>query len=134
MNTVRATTAVYLWLLVVISPATADTKVDPREKLDTAVPEAIRLLEAKDYSTFLKNFIPPDELKKVTEKATLDEFANKFGENKATRLLQVLKSIRDAKPTLDPSEKKATYELKEPIDRKKTLTWVKVDKHWYIQN
>jgi hypothetical protein len=35
---------------------------------------------------------------------------------------------------LDPSGNKATYELKEPIDRKKTIGWVKVDKHWYIQN
>ena len=134
MNAVRATTAVFLWILAVFSPAMADTKVDPREKLDTAVPEAIRLLEAKDYSTFLKNFIPPDDLKKVTEKATLDEFAKQFGENKGPRLLQVLKSIRDAKPTLDSSGKKATYELKEPIDRKKTITWVKVEKYWYIQN
>jgi hypothetical protein len=134
MNTVRASTAVFLWLPAVISLATADSKADPREKLETAVPEGVRLLEAKDYSTFLKNFITPDDLKKITEKAALDEFSKQFGENKAPRLLQVLKSIRDAKPTLDPSGKKATYELKEPIDGKKTITWVKVDKHWYIQN
>jgi hypothetical protein len=134
MNTIRATTAVFLWLLAVISPAPDDSKVDPREKLDTAVPEAIRLLEAKDYPTFLKNFLPPDDLKKITEKVPLDEFSKQFGENKAPRLLLVLRSIRDAKPTLDPSGNKATYELKEPIDRKKTIGWVKVDKHWYIQN
>jgi len=133
MTTIRASSAVFLWLLAVVGLAAADSKADPREKPETAVPEGIRLLEAKDYATFLTNFVPPDDLKKITAKASLDEFAKRFGENKAPQLLQVLKSIRDSKPALDPSGKKATYELKEQIEGKKSIIWVKVDKYWYIQ-
>jgi hypothetical protein len=134
MNAFHTSTAAFLWLLALVGLAVADSDVDPREKLETAVPEGIRLLEAKDYSTFLKNFVPPDDLKKYTENSSFDEFAKQFGETKAPRLLQVMKAIKEVKPTVDPSGMKATYELQEPIAGKKTITWLKIDKHWYIKN
>ena len=119
-------------LLLASTGLAADSKTDPREKLETAIPEGIRLLEAKDYATFLKTFVAPDDFKRITAEASLDEFVKKFSERKAADLLQALKSIKDAKPTLDPAGKKASYDLTERIGGHRTLTFVKVDKHWYI--
>lgn len=129
----RASMAILIWLPALVGLA-ADSQADRREKLETAVPEGIRLLEAKDYVAFLKNFASPEDLKKFTEKTPLDEFAKEFGLEKAPRLLEVLKSIRDVKPTLELDGTKATYALKEPIGGKKVIIWVKIGKYWYIHN
>lgn len=63
------TRIVATWLVVTliagIVQAQDDTKADPREQLKTAVPEAIRLLEKKDYQTLLKQFILPQDLEKI---------------------------------------------------------------------
>lgn len=120
-------------LLATCSLAVAkDAKPDPQEKLETAIPEAIRLLEKKDYATLLKNFVAPDDLKKVTENKSLDEFAKAFGESHADKLLTMLKSVKDAKPEMEEKGTKATYKSKEPNGM--PLVFQKVGKRWYIQN
>jgi len=131
-------TSCVIFAALVIAPlVTAQTKAkaDPREKLDTAIPEAIRLLEAKEYETFLEKFVPPDLFKKITKETTLKEFATRFGKDKAADLLRVLKSIKDQKPTLDSKGTKATFKLKnEDKKGKDSISFVKVGKFWYIQN
>jgi hypothetical protein len=132
-----ATRQVLLGLVVILMPASqlpAGSKPDPREKVDTAVPEGIRLLDAKEYSSFLQKFVPPDDLKKLTMKAPLDEFAKEFGQTHAPRLLKVLQAIRGTNPTLVADGMLATFPLKEPIEGKKSITFIKVGKFWYIQN
>lgn len=121
-------------LVVVIPVFAEDVKPDPREKIETAIPEGIRLLEAKEYEAFVKSFVPPADLKKITEGTSLEEFAKKFGERKVPRLLKILEEIKDAKPHMDDTGRKATFALKEEIGRKKSITFLKVEKHWYIQN
>lgn len=138
-----------VFVSVVVSPVFADdVKSDPRENLETAVPEAIRLLEAKEYEVFLESFTPPVVLKKIKAgedprmppqittitDITFEEFARRFGERKAPTLLKVLKEIKNAKPTLDDTGTKATFALNEEINERKSLTFVKIKKHWYIQN
>ena len=113
---------------------TTQVKADPREKLETAIPEAIRLLEAKEYETFLKTFVVPDDFQKITKKMWLNEFATQFGKDKAADLLQVLKSVKGKKPTLDSKEKKATFKHKVKGVPKDSISFVKVENFWYIQN
>ncbi len=118
-----------------VTPVVAqDVKAESRETLETLIPEGIRILEAKEYKTFVEIFVPPDELKKITEGTSLEEFAKTFGERKAPRLLEILKEIKGTKPSLDDNGTKATFVLKEEKDGKKAITFVKVDKYWYIQN
>ncbi len=112
----------------------ADPKPDPREKLETAVPEAIRLLEEKEYVNFLKKFVPPADLKEITKQKTIDEFAKTFEAEKAENLMNVLTAIKDEKPKLNADKKEAVFDLKEEIDDKKSITFKKVGKYWYIQN
>lgn len=121
--------AMFAW---VATSATATA--DPREKVETAVAEGVRLLEAKDYPTFLKNFVKPDDFKRLTEKMSLEEFATGFGEGKAEPILKVLKSLQDTKPELDATGTKATYAIKEALAGKREITFTKVDKYWYIEN
>ena len=134
MRVIYPSAALAVWFLSVAATAAPAPKANPREKLETAITEAIRLLEAKEYATVLKNFVTPDDLKAITEKIPLDELAKQFGEGKADRLLKVLKSIEDVKPTFDKEGKTATFKLKAEADGKKTISWVKIGKYWYIQD
>jgi len=135
MSAARASVAVLLcFLLLSILAAAPAPKANPRAQLKTAIPEAIRLLEAREYTTFLKTFVAPDDLKKITKDEPLDELAMFFAEKKAPQLLKALKSIEDAKPMFDDSGTKAMYQLGEEIAKKKTITWVKVDNYWYIRD
>lgn len=138
MNGFRFPIAVVLCCLTGASLASAESQsestADPRENLATAVPEAIRLLEAKEHRKFIESFVAPADLKKVLEKGSLDDLVKGFGERKADRLLQFLTAIKSEKPMLDPSGTKATYEAKEPIGGKTRLEWEQVDKYWYIRN
>jgi hypothetical protein len=101
-----------------------------REKVDTAIAEMARLLEAKEYKKVVETFMTPDELKKVPD---LDKLVKNFSGEKAEKLLAVLKSLKDAKPVMSDDDKKATYELKEEIAGKKEIVFVKIEKYWYIQ-
>ncbi len=118
-----------------VTPVVAqDVKPETQKTLETAIPEGVRLLEAKEYQTFVKNFASPADLKRITEEMSLEEFAKTFGERKAQRLLQVLKEIKDAKPDLDDTGTKATFTLKERIDGGKSIEFIKIEKYWYLQN
>ena len=110
----------------------ADAAGDPREKLETALPEAIRLLEAKDYATLLKEFVAPDDFKHITENQSLEQFAKEFGEDKAAGVLKDLKSIKDKTPELSAEGNKATFAREDA--NAKPIVWVKIDKYWYIAN
>jgi hypothetical protein len=109
-----------------------EKKPDPREKVETALAEAIRLLEAKDYTTVIKNFAPPEVLEKMTKEKSLEEVAKGFGEGKGPRLLKVLKATKDVKPKLNNAGDKATFELPEEVNSKKSVSFIKVGKYWYI--
>ena len=118
-----------------VSPVVGqDVKPESREALETAIPEGIRLLEAKKYKVFVEIFVPPADLKKIRERTSLEELAKSFGERKAPILLEVLKEIKGTKPSLDDTGTKATFALKEKTGGKKSITFVKIEKYWYITN
>ena len=118
----------------VVAAQADDPKPDPREKLETAIPEGIKLLTAKEHKPFVEMFVAPADLKEITKKTPLDEFVKRFAEDKAPKLLKVLEEIKDTKPTLDKTGTRATYTLKENGDGKKSITFKKIEKYWYIQN
>lgn len=134
MSIDRAMWAVAILLVTGWGAVAAESPAERYKSLETAIPEGIRLLEAKEYATFLKNFVPPEHFQRITNSVSLDEFARKFGEDRAEVMLAVLKAIREEKPTLDDGGTRATYTLKEPVNRKGSIVWEKVDDHWYIRN
>jgi hypothetical protein len=105
----------------------------PTASLDTAIPYAIKLLEAKDYKTFLKAFVPPDMYTKVIADKGEDAFVQQFADKKAERLLGVLQKIKDVKPALEDDGKTAVFQLPEEIAGKKTIQFIHVGNAWYIR-
>ncbi len=133
MNLIRIGTVAAL-LFAAGACAFAEEKPDPREKLDTAIAEGIRLLEAKDYLNFIKQFVRPDELKKATEQMPIADLAKDFGEGNSGDLLKALKTLKDKKPVLTDDGKSAEYTLTGDEFKRKDIAFVKVDKYWYIKN
>ncbi len=108
---------------------------DVRQDLGKLVPESIRLLEAKEYATFLQTVVPPTEFQKIIGEKGLDAFAAKFAEKKAGSLLAVLKAIKDVKPKLSEDGNTASYPLPEiPEVSKKEIVFTKIDGRWFIKN
>lgn len=143
MNVLRTSVTMLTVLLLSAGLVSADTKPgtgdtttkgDAQEKLETAIPEGIRLLEAREYASFLKKFVLPDDLKKITQAMPFDKLVKDFSMEKAAVLLTILKEVKDAKPTLSDDGMKATYPLKKGTAPKDAITFVKVGKLWYIAN
>ena len=96
-------------LLTLVQAAPA-AKPDPREQLPTAVAEAIRLLEAKQYLPFLEAFVKPDELNARVSGGDRAAFAQKFGESpRVALLLAALKEAQQVKPVMDKGDAVATF-------------------------
>ncbi len=105
-----------------------------REKLETAIPLGIRLLEEKKYEAFLNKFVIPADLDKITAKTKLEDFAREFAKEKAGKLLAVLKEIKGETPKESEDGRKATFPLTKNVDLREAITFVKIDKYWFIQN
>jgi hypothetical protein len=119
------------------APAPAATPVgsDARSDIKTAIPEAIRLLEAKDYTNFIKNFMPPSQLAQMP--VPVDQLAALMMSDPKTAeqfngLIDALKKIQSLTPTMDASGNKATFTLDPPIAGEKELSLVKENGLWYL--
>jgi hypothetical protein len=105
-----------------------------QEKLETAIPEGIKLLEAKEYVKFLKAFVEPAHLQKLSEQGSVEDFAENFGKTKGPQLLKVMQNIKGRTPTLEEEGTKATFEVSVEGVTKKTITFRKHGKTWHITN
>lgn len=118
--------------LLACSVIAADA-ADPREKLGTIIPHGIALLEKGDHKTFIQTFVSPDDLKKVLERSSLDEFVLEFGKEKAAVLLAVLKSIQGSHPRIWGDGKRATFDIPENISSSRRLiSFSLIGQHWFI--
>lgn len=118
-------------------PATESAQNHLREELETIIPEAIRLLEKKEYETLLKMLVVPKDLEKLLkEEGPLEKFAAEFGKDKAPKVLGVLKSVQEKEPAMNEDKTEASYQLDESVAANShgTLRFVKIGKYWYIEN
>ena len=119
--------------LAMSQPQTPASQTDPRENLDTAIAEAVRLLEAKDHAAFLKSFIEPSML--ASRRDTFEEFSASFAGERADRLLAMLKHTRTLKPTMNAEGTIATYQPDPNAGvGTRSLRWQKTGRYWYIAN
>jgi ActR/RegA family two-component response regulator len=114
----------------------AAAQPDPREKPETAIAEWIRLLEAKDYKSFVQEFTPPEALALLLSmsKMTIEDLAKDIGEKSSADVLQALKAAKDVKPEMSADGQKATFKLKEPVDGHDSFSLVRIEKFWYMAN
>jgi hypothetical protein len=124
---------VALFALAGFQQPAATAKPDPRANLDTTIALGIKLLEQKDYKTFLTTFPRPERL--AERRDTIEEFVASFAKGNADRLLGALKQIQSMKPTMNADGSMATYTFDPPPETgPRTLRWVKVNGVWYIDN
>jgi hypothetical protein len=123
-------------LMGVCTTVLAGDKPDPREDLATAVPEAIRLLKERKYEDFIASFVSPEELEPIRDrkKMSIKEVAAKFEKTHAALLLKILQSIEGKQPTLAEDRASATFQHDVNGAHSPVITFVKVDKLWYIKN
>jgi hypothetical protein len=114
-------------------PQTQAAKADPRENLDSAIAEAIRLLEAREHATFLRTFIEPEML--ASRRDSFEAFAASFAGERADRLLAMLKHVRTLKPAMSAAGTIATYQPDPNAGvGARSLRWEKTGRYWYIAN
>jgi len=122
-------------LLATFTFSLAAVPDDIRQDLDKLVPEAIRLLEAKEYVTLIETLATPEDLKKITSEGGLAKIAEEFGKQKSAGLLAVFKAIKDKKPKLSEDGNTATYTLPEiPDVPKSDIVFTKIEGRWFISN
>ena len=112
-----------------------DNQENPRQKLETAIPHAIELMEQKKFKDFMEQFVPPKHIEMMKATGMFATIVEKFGEgDKAQRLLNVLKEIKDTPPNYNAEKTIATYKLKEAVGNKDKIVFAKLDGYWYIEN
>lgn len=119
---------------VVKAEVKAGVKVDDkaRKDFDTALLEAIRLLEAKEYLAMAKNFMPPSELKGIIGQGTIEDFVADWSKGGAERMLVCLKAVKDVAPR-KMSDNKIVYPMPEGVDKDVKVIWlVKEGEYWYV--
>jgi hypothetical protein len=129
--------AVVLTGLLFALAVRADARPDdpePPSSVRAAVGEGIRLLEKKEYRRFLEKFVSPDDMQKILRRLTIEQFADEFGRGKAADMLEVLKHVRNKKPTLDKDGKKATFQIEIKGAPRDQIRFIKIGRRWCIQN
>ncbi len=109
-------------------------KQNPRSSLETALPDMIKMMETKNYTTFFNTYVYPDDLEQMTQKKSLEELIKNFVENgKAENLLNALKAAQKLSPFYNETKDEAIYK-KELTGLKKDLILKKLNGFWYIAN
>ena len=123
-----------LALLCLASPLHAFVQTpNPRTQPATAVKEAIRMLEAKKYTDFLKTFTSPSELEELLLKGSIEELAAEFGERRAPDILAALRAASTMTPTLNAEGNRATYRFEKPFGREARISMAKIGEYWYFR-
>lgn len=126
--------ATFLASFISLSVISQEAKPDPRENVDTAVKEAIRLVEAKEIATFIMQFAHPDDLKKILKGKTIEELAEQFSAQKSANLLLALKEIDGKKPELSEDGTQAMFKVDLKTAPGGRIVFQKSGKLWYIRN
>lgn len=126
--------ATFLASFISLSVISQEAKPVPRENVDTAVKEAIRLVEAKEIATFIMQFAHPDDLKKILKGKTIEELAEQFSAQKSANLLLALKDIDGKKPELSEDGTQAMFKVDLKTAPGGRIVFQKSGKLWYIRN
>jgi hypothetical protein len=133
----KTTAGRVIMLIAVMLAASVHTpfaqQADPRREPATALKEAARLLEAKDYANFIQKCIAPDELEKGLKMfGSVDKIVAEF--NRSGRFELALKALQAAmktEPEFYDDRTRANYRFDAPIDGEMRLQLRKVGGLWY---
>jgi hypothetical protein len=135
ISTVLPSLALCLSMFAV--PLQVTPKPSPRENVETTVVEALRLLQSKDYRTFLQKYFPPEWVKaKMAEPGGLNAWVDGWAANSLGNVLGHLKQASTLKPTYDEAKTTAIFRLtiqEGTASFTKDFKMVKIGRYWYIE-
>jgi hypothetical protein len=103
-----------------------------REDVSATVKDAVRVLDAKEYKTFLLEFFPPDFVKKeLTSPAVIEQRLTTFSTHSLGFILPKLRAAMSVAPTFDAQKTKATFRFN-LHEGPTTVTMLKVGRFWYL--
>lgn len=116
-----------------------ETEKDPQASVDTAIPYAIKLLEAKDYKGLIDNYVPPEDLKKMKEAGAYEIVIQKFGEgDKPAELREALTIALKTKPEINDEKNVYTFKVQKEEDgeikKLRPVVFKKIEERWYLGN
>jgi hypothetical protein len=106
-------------------------KADPRSNPDTAIGEAIRLLEQRDYLAWYIDITPPKGLENLTDEL-INTIAQAYGAD-ADDFLRVLNAIKNVKPETT-GQNKLIYKVPQSLeDIVNAVEMNKTNGLWYFE-
>ena len=106
---------------------------DPRTQPATAIAEAIRLLEAKEYARFLETFSRPGDLTEMLATRKMDDLVAEFASERSPDILAALKAASGMQPTVSQDGLRVDYRFEKPFGREKRISMVKIGEFWYFR-
>jgi len=100
----------------------------PRENVETAIADAILMLESNKIEKLIKTYIPPNKLVKMLKKNDIKDLVSKNSAGKMRQLLMALKSAQLLEPQYSSDLKSAKFRTS-PNE----LIMIKIDGYWYIK-
>lgn len=120
-------------VLAGLSQPALGQQADPRREPATAIVEAIRLLERKDYVTYFKTFVRPSEAEELLAKKNIEVLVAEFAEKRAADILTALREAARMTLTLNAEGTRATYRLEKPIGRESRVSLEKIGDFWFFR-
>jgi hypothetical protein len=112
---------------------------DARANLSTAVAEAIRLLDAKDYASLIEEFASPEDLKDLLKGITLEDFAKSMQQDPDVAktmagLLDNLHAVQGQQPVFTDDGNTATYLAIKSDGTNQHIVFKREEGLWYLND
>jgi hypothetical protein len=113
--------------------STVGRQADPRREPETALKEAVRLLESKSHAEFIQKFTLPIQLDRAKQRfGTLENAVAELGRQGAFEIaLKAFQAAMKVQPTLYDGGTRANYAFDAPIGGERRLQLQKIDGLWY---
>lgn len=129
----RLGASLLLSLVIATSALAQAPPADTRRDLNAAIPEMIRLLEAKSYAPFIRSYMPPEQQRDLASAGKLEDVVKKLNPEIFAIMLRQLKGTRGITPTQNADGSQMKFTFAKPIDGSSQVTFIKLGEFWYIK-
>ncbi|GEM_PF-2551564 len=90
----------------------------PKDEVYSAIDDAIRRLQAKDYPGFIKYYLQVDVIRELRDKSAMDQFLAQINADPGSfaRVTELLKKARKSTPEFNETSTEATLRIIETLD------------------
>ena len=104
-------------------------------ELRATIDKAIALIEKKDFEALIRTLADPDDLKRITERQSVEEIAKQFASRKADQqLLKALQATKEKNVEVRKDGEAFIFKMKRGTVPRDEIRFTKIDGRWYIGN